>query len=97
MLVRIGKVMVGEVSVFEELFPCDTFSNVADIEAALYWAIRNNVEVVYSPMGYVDVYVFGTEYLVEHESYYSMSLDSIKIAVASTLVNFVVIEEPIED
>jgi hypothetical protein len=86
---KVAKAYIGEVVVHERMFDADIADD--DIDLAMYNDIRSNTTIVRHPH-VVDIYVFGQEYLIESEQYANLSDESIRIGIASTLVNFVVIE-----
>ncbi len=83
---KVAKVMIGETVVEEYFFDAEVPNE--SIDAEVYHFIRSNTTIHRNPHT-VDIYVFGTEYMIDSEKYAYMSDESIRIAVATTLVNFV--------
>jgi len=87
----VAKALVGEIIVHEQMFPRDSFTD-EQIDSVMYNAIRNAIDIYHTADDTVDIYVFGHTYMEGSERYARLSDESIRIAIASTLVNFVTIE-----
>lgn len=86
---KIVKVKVGDRVVGEQTIVPSEYDF---LETQIMAIIYGNITIVRYPH-VVDIYVYGTEYLLDSEQYCRMSDASIRNAIASILINFVEIED----